>query len=55
MHHMHPLFSMFFILFTFVFGVAAGAVMINATRSGGKKKGRIARLEARLEALERKP
>jgi hypothetical protein len=46
---------MFFVLVTFMFGVAAGAVMINATRTGGKKKGKIARLEARLEALERKP
>jgi hypothetical protein len=55
MHNMHPLFSMFFVLLTFMFGVAAGAVMINATKTGGKKKGRIARLEARLEALERKP
>jgi hypothetical protein len=46
---------MFFVLFIFIFGATAGAIMINASNSGGKKKGRIARLEARLEALERKP
>jgi hypothetical protein len=46
---------MFFVLLTFMFGVAAGAVMINATKSGGKKKAKIARLEARLDALERRP
>jgi hypothetical protein len=45
---------MFFILFIFVLGAAAGSAMVNATRSGGKKKAKIARLEARLEALERK-
>jgi hypothetical protein len=54
MHNFHPLFSMFFVLLTFTFGVAAGAIMINATRTGGKKKAKLARLEARLEALERK-
>jgi hypothetical protein len=52
---MHPLFSMFFVLLTFIFGVTAGAAMINANKSGGKRKAKFARLEARLEALERKP
>jgi len=55
MHHLHPIFPMFVVLLTFMFGVAAGAAMINANRSCGKKKGKLARLEARLEALERKP
>ncbi len=55
MHHMHPFFAMFFILFIFVFGAAAGAVMVNANKPGGRKKAKIARLEARIEALERKP
>jgi hypothetical protein len=55
MHHMHPFLGMFFILFIFVLGAAAGAAMVGACKTGGKKKARIARLEARLEALERKP
>jgi Na+-driven multidrug efflux pump len=54
MHHVHPLFSMFFVLLTFTLGVAVGTIMLNATKSGKKKNGRFARLEARLEALERK-
>jgi hypothetical protein len=52
---MHPFIRMFFVLLTFAFGAAAGAAMVNANRSGGKRKARFARLEARLEALERKP
>lgn len=52
---MHPHFLFFFPLIPFIVGAAAGAVMLNACRSGGRKKARIARLEARLEALERKP
>jgi hypothetical protein len=55
MHPMHPFFAMFFVLFIFVLGAAAGSVMVNATKTGGKKKAKIARLEARIEALERKP
>jgi hypothetical protein len=50
--HRHLLF--FFPLIPFILGTCAGAFMVCACRSGGKKKAKIARLEARLEALERK-
>jgi hypothetical protein len=52
---MHPFFRLFFVLLTFAFGAAAGAAMVNAGRSGGKRKAKMAKLEARIEVLERKP
>jgi hypothetical protein len=52
---MHPFFRIFFTLITFMLGTAAGAAMVNACKTGGKRKAKMARLEARLEALERKP
>ena len=55
MHHMHPFFAMFFVLFIFALGAAAGSFMVKASKSGGRKKAKIARLEERIEALERKP
>jgi hypothetical protein len=52
---MHRHFFIFYPMILFILGVCAGAVMINACKPGGKKKARFAKLEARLEALERKP
>ena len=36
-------------------GACAGALAVLVSRPGGRNKGRIAALRARVEALERKP
>jgi len=45
----------FFPLVPVLIGAGAGAATVAACSSGDKKKAKIAKLKARIEALERKP
>jgi hypothetical protein len=45
----------FFPLVPVLLGAGAGATAVAACSSGDKKKAKIAKLKARIEALERKP
>jgi hypothetical protein len=55
-YYYHPHFPMMLILFGVLLGIIAmAAIASGKSGGGGKKKAKIAALQARVDALERKP